>query len=100
MVYLTREQTELAQQLCNELPAIADRLGRAGLFETMHAMYNGPISKIGYELAERACWNNPKNQKDEEEDGSADAKPILTGLQDLKNLMKDVDKEGLENLSK
>lgn len=58
MKYLTKEQTEEAKAMCRELPLIADKLMRIGLYETALAMRNGPLQKIGYELAERACWND------------------------------------------
>lgn len=42
---------EQADELCNELPIIQDRLFRAGLFRTGHAM-NAAVKAIGFELAE------------------------------------------------
>jgi transposase len=63
-VKLTLKQTNLAQQLCVELPALRNRLGEAGLWETYHAM-DAAVKKIGYELAEKAYWNHAKANSSE-----------------------------------
>lgn len=59
-IYLTEKQTEEARRLCTELPLIHDRLVRAGMLRTADKMHEA-VREIGYELAEKASWNDPKN---------------------------------------
>jgi hypothetical protein len=40
-----------AKQIASDLTAIKDRLGRLGLFATMHMM-DAPLGKIGFEIEE------------------------------------------------
>ncbi len=47
----TKKQREEHDRLLVELPIIKDRLGRAGLYRTMHQLDHA-LQAIGYEVAE------------------------------------------------
>lgn len=49
---MTEDQITEAKAIASELVKLKDRLGRIGMFQTMHAM-DAPTGKLGYELAAR-----------------------------------------------
>lgn len=49
---MTTEQVEEAKTIASELVKLKDRLGRIGMFKTMHAM-DAATGSLGYELAAR-----------------------------------------------